>query len=149
MTDQPRLPELCKFYQQYLNDEDTARYITSVASQYSIGTLERLAEFGSRVVRRSAVLSLGFLADIETNALMGRRMNDVDRGVRVLAENGIRELWCRDGDDVHRQQLRNRDAIKFVGTMRGSGSGSRFVDRGRAVFRRGLEPTSHRFVPNR
>jgi tetratricopeptide (TPR) repeat protein len=107
MPDEQKLPELCRFYKEYLSDEDSARFVTQVSTYYSIGTLERLAEFGSRIVRRSATLSLGFLGEFESNAVMGGRLNDVDRGVRVLAENGIRELWCRDGDEVHRQQLRN------------------------------------------
>jgi tetratricopeptide (TPR) repeat protein len=32
-------------------------------------------------------------------------MNDNDRSVRLLAENGIRELWCRDGSPEQRRQL--------------------------------------------
>ena len=107
MPDEQKFPELCRFYQEYLNDEDSARFVARVSTRYCISTLERLAEFGSQIVRRSATLSLGFLADIESIAVLGGRLNDVDRGVRVLAENGIRELWCRDGDDAHRQQLRN------------------------------------------
>ncbi|MEX2016822.1 MAG: tetratricopeptide repeat protein, partial [Candidatus Hydrogenedentales bacterium] len=33
-------------------------------------------------------------------------LHDDDRGVRIIAENGIRELWQRDGSEAQRQQLR-------------------------------------------
>jgi tetratricopeptide (TPR) repeat protein len=32
-------------------------------------------------------------------------MGDDDRGVRLLAENGIRELWFRDGNEDQRRRL--------------------------------------------
>jgi tetratricopeptide (TPR) repeat protein len=36
---------------------------------------------------------------------LGKALHDDDRGVRILAENGIRELWGRAGTDTQRQQL--------------------------------------------
>lgn len=100
-----RLPALCYAYQRFLAEEDTAGFVATVGQQYTIGTLERLAEAGGRMTRRSAVLALTFLGDYASNAVMGRRMSDSDRGVRVLAENGIRELWMRDGSIEDRQRL--------------------------------------------
>ena len=38
-------------------------------------------------------------------AVLDRALTDRDRGVRTLAENGIRALWCRAGNDAQRQQL--------------------------------------------
>jgi tetratricopeptide (TPR) repeat protein len=37
--------------------------------------------------------------------VLGRALNDDDRGVRIAAENGIRSLWCRDGNEEHRHRL--------------------------------------------
>ena len=48
---------------------------------------------------------IGFLGSYESNAVIGRALTDSDRGVRMLAENGIRELWCRDGSNAQRQKL--------------------------------------------
>src|SRR5207253_1274904 len=101
----PQTPYLESLYQWYLDDADTATFIGRVSAAYTVGTLERLAATGSRLTRRAAVLSLGALADYESNAVLGRALNDDDRGVRVLAENGLRSLWCRAGDDGQQQRL--------------------------------------------
>lgn len=99
-------PVLHLLYHRFLTDEHSAGYISSVSQRYSIATLERLAEQGSRISRRAAVLAIGFLGDFSSNAALGRRLHDSDRGVRLLAERGVRELWLRFGSDEQRQQLR-------------------------------------------
>jgi tetratricopeptide (TPR) repeat protein len=101
-----RQPFLCVLYQQYLDDQDTAALIQKVAQCYTVGTLERLAQHGARSCRRAAVLALSFLAGYEANRVLGRALNDRDRGVRTLAENGIRSIWCRAGSEGQRQKLR-------------------------------------------
>jgi tetratricopeptide (TPR) repeat protein len=100
-----RRPLLIRFFRHYLADEDSARFINETSQHYTINTLERLAEFGSRTTRRGATLALGYLGDYQSNQVLGRRMNDEDRSVRLLAENGIRELWCRDGNGQQRAEL--------------------------------------------
>lgn len=104
-TPTPRHPGLDTLYQRYLNHEDSAAFIAAVARGYTIGTLERLAEFGQRTSRRAATMALGLLGDYRSNDVMGRRLSDEDRGVRMLAENSIRELWYRDGNETQRQAL--------------------------------------------
>jgi len=94
-----------EFYQAYLVQQDTAAFIKSVTEQYTIGTLERLTAQGSRLTRRAAVLALGLVGGYESNSVLGRALQDKDRGVRTLAENGIRQLWCRAGNQQQRQQL--------------------------------------------
>ncbi|MCA9119029.1 MAG: tetratricopeptide repeat protein [Planctomycetaceae bacterium] len=101
----PRQPSLDSLYQRYLNHEDSATFISAVASTYTIGTIERLAEFGQFTSRRAATMALGFLGDYRSNDVMGRRLSDKDRGVRMLAENSIRELWYRDGNETQRKTL--------------------------------------------
>jgi tetratricopeptide (TPR) repeat protein len=96
---------LDRFYVRYLDDEDSAGFIATVAKHYTVGTLERMVRCGSSLSRRGAVLALGFIGQFGSNAVLGRAMRDRDRAVRVLAENAIREVWFRDGSDSQRQQL--------------------------------------------
>jgi tetratricopeptide (TPR) repeat protein len=88
-----------------LSDEDSARFIRSVAEFYLLSTLGRLARGGDRTTRRAATLAIGFLGDFSQNAILGRAMLDADRGVRLIAESAIREVWRRDGADMHQKHL--------------------------------------------
>lgn len=101
----PCVPLLCSYYGDYLGDEQTARFVQRVSSRYTVATLERLTYHGLREVRRASVLALGMLGDYESNAVLGRALNDDDRVVRNLAENGIRSLWLRHGSEEDRQHL--------------------------------------------
>jgi len=104
-ADSPRIPLLCRLYQRYLDDQDPADFIAKASQSYTSGTLRRLAEHESRQVRRSAILAIGFLGDYQENPIMGRALHDEDRTVRMLAENGIRNVWTRAGNDEERQSL--------------------------------------------
>jgi tetratricopeptide (TPR) repeat protein len=64
-----------------------------------------LAGNGKREVRRAAVLALGFVGDYSANQTVGRALLDDDRTVRMLAENGIRSIWTRAGNEEERQEL--------------------------------------------
>jgi tetratricopeptide (TPR) repeat protein len=101
-----RAPILTKFYGRYLLQEDAARFIKSVSQRYTTSTLERLAQGGAPAVRRAAMLALGFVAPYESNPVLARGLHDSDRGVRILAETGIRWLWERAGSEEQRQRLR-------------------------------------------
>ncbi len=105
MTSPARMPRLLSLYQDYLVDQNTARFVERVGKHYTIGTLERLAIWPAAQVRRAAVFALGLMADYESNAVLGRALSDSDRGVRLAAENGIRSLWCRFGSQGQRQLL--------------------------------------------
>lgn len=104
MTEE-RAPEIHEYYKLYLHEENTARFISRVSRRYTTATLERLAQMGCRLSRRAAILGLGFLGGYESNSVVGNAMRDDDRGVRLLAENAIRELWRRAGNDAQRQSL--------------------------------------------
>jgi predicted O-methyltransferase YrrM len=43
------------------------------------------------MARRAAILALGALGDYTSNTAMGRALQDADRGVRILADNAIRQ----------------------------------------------------------
>jgi tetratricopeptide (TPR) repeat protein len=100
-----KAPRLEAFYQEYLTNEISARFVAEVSKHYTLGTLARLTAFGSRTTRRAAVLSIGFLGGFDCNHVMGLALHDRDRVVRLLAENSIRELWYRDGSEQQRHQL--------------------------------------------
>lgn len=102
-----RFPMLDLFYQQYLTDESSAAFIHDISRNYSIGTLERLAQFGSRLTRRASILAIGFLGDFSTNEIMGAALVDDDRAVRLLADHGIREIWQRQGTVYHQQAIQS------------------------------------------
>lgn len=106
MSDAPaKAPLLDVLYQRYLTDETSAHFVAEVSRHYTLGTLARLAEYGARGTRRAAVLAIGFLGDFGSNSLLGRSLHDQDRVVRLLAENSIREIWCRDGSERQQQHL--------------------------------------------
>jgi tetratricopeptide (TPR) repeat protein len=100
-----RSVRLEKSYHQYLQDERAADFIAAVAEDYSIETLKRLAQGGKRVLRRAAMLALGFLGDYDANEVMGRGLRDRDRAVRLLAEHGLRQVWFRAGNPRQYQTL--------------------------------------------
>ena len=58
---------------------------------------------GDHITRRAAVLALSCIGDYSSNAVFGRALVDRDRGVRTIAESGIRELWCRIGNRQQRK----------------------------------------------
>ena len=100
-----RTPVINDFYEQYLRGQDQAGYAKKVGEQYQIPTLERLASSGERMSRRAAVFALGLLGDYESNSVVGRALNDNDRGVRTLSDHAIRTLWLRCGSPAERKKL--------------------------------------------
>ncbi len=104
-NDGPRNSLLAEYYSRYATGRDSASFIKQVSLRYTPATLERLAKHDARDVRRAAILALSFLGDYSSNATMGRALVDTDRGVRTLAESGIRSIWRRDGNETQRQQL--------------------------------------------
>jgi tetratricopeptide (TPR) repeat protein len=105
MKEVTRHPVLRELYEQFLADEDAAAFVHRVGRRYNAATLERLARRGARLDRRAAVLALGYLADYNSNSALGRALNDSDRGVRLLAENAIRSVWVRAGDEGQRREI--------------------------------------------
>jgi len=103
--DSQRHAVLNTLYQRYLTDADTAGLMRAIAERYTMATLERLTTSESRLTRRASTLALGLVGGYESNRTMARRLHDADQGVRLLADNGIRELWCRDGGDHERLRL--------------------------------------------
>ena len=101
------------WFEQYLENENATRFLERVTRRYSNATLERLAACGPRLTRRAAVMALGLVGGYESNPVLGQALHDSDRGVRMLADNGIRLLWCRAGTEA---QCRVLDSIVQLNT---------------------------------
>ena len=95
---------LVRLFHRYLDDVNPARFAIDVANSYSVSTITRIANAGQVHERRAAILALTFLGDYTNNNVFGRALVDEDRGVRMLAEDGIREIWSRAGniDEQHK-----------------------------------------------
>ena len=119
-----RPPRIVSAYETYLNEQDSAAFIREVAAHYTCASLERIAQMSDRAGRRAAILALGFMGDYSSNTIVGRALTDRDRGVRTIAENSIREVWCRVGSREQRLALRSivrmnhskryEDAVRFA-----------------------------------
>jgi tetratricopeptide (TPR) repeat protein len=109
-----RYTKLDRYYQQFLNDEDRARFIQQVSESYTMETLEYLARLGRRLTRRAAVLAVGFLGDFEQNETMGRGLVDSDRAVRMLADHNIRQIWLRQGTGGQRVLISRLEWLNSV-----------------------------------
>jgi tetratricopeptide (TPR) repeat protein len=97
---------LVAYYNRYLANNDCGLFCKRVGRRYTCSTLERLVVASDHITRRAAAFALSLLGDYTSNAVLGRALVDRDRGVRTIAENGIRELWCRVGDHQQRHSLR-------------------------------------------
>jgi len=100
-----RDPLLLTLYEEFLESEDTAEFVRRASQSYDSGSLERLVGHAYRKVRRAAVFALGFLADYSANHVLGRALHDEDRTVRLLAEDAIRNVWNRVGNNEQRRAL--------------------------------------------
>jgi len=110
-----RAPLLDTFYRRCLADENSAQFTAEVSRHYTLGTLNRMVTDGSRSTRRAATLAIGFLGDFRQNGILGSALKDDDRIVRVLADNGIRELWCRDGSPAQQHALQRLIRLNQTG----------------------------------
>jgi tetratricopeptide (TPR) repeat protein len=100
-----RRTALERLYHRYLKTENTAEFVKAVGERYLMTTLERLSLGGGPILRRAATMAVGFLGDYSHNAILGRALSDHDRGVRLLADSGIRQLWRRDGNLRQQRQM--------------------------------------------
>ena len=109
-----RYSKLDKYYQQFLNDEDRARFIQQVSESYTLETLEYLARMGRRLTRRAAVLAVGFLGDFQQNETIGLALADSDRAVRMLADHNVRQIWRRQGTSGQRVLITRLEWLNSV-----------------------------------
>ncbi len=105
-----RLPEL-----QPGDDEDLwaagvrdamREFRDGILARYTEGTLQRLLTFEDVRTRRAAVLALGLIGTMESNAAVAAALQDRDPLVRRLAADALWELWFRGGTAEQNQRLR-------------------------------------------
>ena len=96
---------LLRFYQRYLNDGETAQFIASVASHYTVGTLERLACDGDVYASRAAALALGLIGDQRSSNVLGPLLASPDRKLRLVVDDALRAISGREGSLTQRHQL--------------------------------------------
>ncbi len=90
-----RFPSLLRAYQLYLVDADSARFVSAIATQYSLDTLYRLICVPEALVRRAAVLAIGMLGNITSMEKLGPLLSDADRRVRLVTDDAMKSLWHR------------------------------------------------------
>jgi tetratricopeptide (TPR) repeat protein len=98
-------PAITRFYHRLLDNGNTADYVQSVAEVYTMATLHRLLRDGDRMARRGAVLAITLMGRTDSVKLVGEALRDPDRGVRLIAEDGIQSMWFRAGSFEQNQQL--------------------------------------------
>jgi hypothetical protein len=89
-----------------LDDGQVADFIQAVCGRYTLASLHRVMEFGGRMSRRGAALAVTLLGRSESVPYVGRALNDPDRAVRVIAEDGLQAIWQRAGTLWQSQQVR-------------------------------------------
>lgn len=105
MNSEPRLPLLRIWYDAYLRTGELQSFIDRVACRYSAETLARFTTHADRLCRRAAVLAIGRLGTYADNAIIGAALSDNDRGVRMLADAAIQNLWREAADPEERRRL--------------------------------------------
>lgn len=100
-----RTTRLATAYRRYLNSADSPRFASEVDEYYCGATLATLLARGDVEMRRAAALALGMLGDHSAIEPLGRALADVDRGVRLAADDSFRALLIRDAAPLHHQQL--------------------------------------------
>ncbi len=96
---------LLKYYQQYLSDGDTPRFMAMVARHYCNNTLHRLLETGDVCGRRASALALGLLADSRSMNILGPLLCDPDRKLRLVVDDAMRAISSREGSAAQQQML--------------------------------------------
>lgn len=113
--DELRNPLLVRLYHRYLGDPQPAPFMMSVSASYRISTLSRIATHGDRESRRAAILALTFLGGYEERIVFASAIKDTDRGVRMLCEEGIGDIWSRAGNVDQQHRLRTAKRMNEAG----------------------------------
>jgi tetratricopeptide (TPR) repeat protein len=84
---------------------DSLTFASEVDECYTRATLAALLRRGDVEQRRAAALALGMLGDGTSIEPLGRSLADLDRGVRLAADDSFRAMLVRDAAPLHHQQL--------------------------------------------
>ena len=100
-----RTTRLAAAYRRLLANADAPQYAAEVDEHYSPTTLATLLSRGDVELRRAAAMALGLIGNGRSIEPLGRALCDVDRGVRLVADDSFRGLLLRDASPIHHQQL--------------------------------------------
>jgi tetratricopeptide (TPR) repeat protein len=78
---------------------------TAVRTRYSEGTLQRLLRSDDVRTRRAAVLALGLVGTIQSNAALAALLRDDDLLAQRFAADALWEVWFRGGTAEQNWQL--------------------------------------------
>lgn len=95
MSDPAKRSLLLAYYEELLDREDVEDFKHRVRSRYTEATLSRIAQSGDTASRRAAILSLGLLGTMKSNATVASVLADEDRSVREIAEKALWSIWFR------------------------------------------------------
>ncbi|MEM6365584.1 MAG: HEAT repeat domain-containing protein [Planctomycetota bacterium] len=100
-----RTTRLATAYRRLLASSDAPQFAAEVDEFYSPATLVTLLGRGDVELRRASAMALGLLGKTKSIEPLGRALCDVDRGVRLVADDSFRSLLLRDASPTHHQQL--------------------------------------------
>jgi tetratricopeptide (TPR) repeat protein len=81
------------------------RFRRAAAARYSEATLQRLLGSADAECRRAAVVALGLLGSMRTNAAVAARLRDDDEAVRAFAADALWSIWFRGDSPRHHEEL--------------------------------------------
>jgi len=76
-----------------------------LTSRYTEGTLQRLLAHSDPETRRAAVLGLGLVGTMESNAALAKSLRDSDPVAARMASDALWQLWFRGGSDQQNAEL--------------------------------------------
>lgn len=95
LEDSTRQPLIARFYYRFIDEGNVASFVREVSLHYTPVTLQRVVRFGGRAGRRGAALALTLIGGPDGAAAVGEALQDEDRGVRMIAEQGLPAMWLR------------------------------------------------------
>jgi tetratricopeptide (TPR) repeat protein len=102
---QPRPAETARAWQARMQAA-LEKFQENVKARYTEATLQRLLDCPRANGRQAAVLALGLLGTMESNAVVAAMLHDEDRLVKQLAADALWSLWFRADTVAHNQELR-------------------------------------------
>lgn len=73
--------------------------------RYNEGTLQRLLASPDEETRRAAVLALGMVGTIDSNAALARVLHDPDPAPARMAADALWQIWFRGGSEEQNNEL--------------------------------------------
>ncbi len=73
----------------------------SIKNNYTEGTLQRLVTHADPLARQAAVLALGLIGTLSSNAVIAAALKDDDWLVRKFAQDALWEIWYRGDNADH------------------------------------------------